>query len=78
MDQLHRMPLPGDRVHCPSDRGDAPYEGTITFLDKTINTNIHGVPYVWCTVRPLPYSHKKVGGVWPSHRLGYNIEGLES
>lgn len=77
MNQLNRTPLAGDRVHCPADRGNVPYEGTIAFVGQQVYTNIHGMKYVWCTVRPLPGSPNGGGGVWPSHRLGYNLRGKE-
>jgi len=73
--QLHRMPKVGDYVKCPADRGDPAFYGTITHVTEKVETNIHGVKYVWCVVKAA--SHGCNGGVWPSHRLGYRLPQLE-
>jgi hypothetical protein len=60
----------GAHVHCPADRGDKAYTGTVRHVDGTVNKNIHGVPYVWVTVQRIPDRSRHV---WPSHRLGFTI-----
>ena len=71
--QLHRMPVVGEQVTCPPDRGHAGYTGKVFFISKNIERNIHGVPYVWVTVTH-PGGQRRA--VWPSHRLGFNIRHL--
>lgn len=56
----------GDRVHCPEDRGDKPYEGTIDHIGTEVCKNSVGSDYVWVTVK-APGGTKHV---WPSNRLG--------
>lgn len=56
----------GAIVHCPADRGDAPYTSRVVHIDPTSNKNIHGVEYVWVTVHR---SDTHTNHVWPSHRL---------
>lgn len=59
----------GTRVHCPADRGDPAYDGTVRHIGTDVQTNIHGVKYVWVTVQSITGAQR---GVWPSHRLGYS------
>lgn len=58
--------LAGDKVHCPADRGDAAFIGTVT-VPPTGQTkeNIHGTPYTWVSV--ADQTGRK--SVWPSNRL---------
>lgn len=56
----------GDTVKCPADRGSPGYIGQITHVSTDQNTNIHGTPYYWVTVR-TPYKNRSE--VWPSHRI---------
>lgn len=57
---------PGDTVRCPADRGEPGYTGKVEHVSPNEGTNIHGVPYIWVTVR-RPGGH---ASVWPSNRLG--------
>lgn len=55
-----------DTVQCPADRGNPGYTGCVTHVSTNQNTNIHGTPYYWVTVRtPDGKQHE----VWPSHRI---------
>lgn len=54
--------LVGQIVRCPSDRGDKPYTGTVTWVGEPLQ----GKDYRWIEVRhPRGTKH-----VWPSNRLG--------
>lgn len=53
-------------VHCPADRGEAAYTGTVTHIGQDRQKAFNGVEYVWVSVR------RNAGGtthVWPSNRL---------
>lgn len=56
----------GALVHCPPDRGEAPYAGTVRHVGQQVCKNIHGTEYVWVTVRRLD---GRSAHVWPSNRL---------
>lgn len=60
----------GDRVHCPADRGDPAYVGTVRSVDcgTTPLASHMGKEFIWVLVRqPGPRGHRSV---WPSNRLG--------
>lgn len=57
----------GQTVHCPADNGDPAYVGTVTSIDPTEQTNIHGVKYHWVHVKA---NHGPRQAWWPSHRIG--------
>ena len=67
-----KTPTINDRVSCPADRGDKAFGGRVTHVSTDVNTNIHGVPYVWVTV--VSADSNRRSSVWPSHRLGYRIQ----
>ena len=56
----------GDTVKCPADRGSPGYIGQVTHVSADQNTNIHGTPYYWVTVKQ---ADGKRSEVWPSHRI---------
>ena len=57
----------GSIVHCPEDRDESAYIGTVTHVSDTVYRNIHNVPFIWVTVRShFVLGHKEV---WPSNRL---------
>lgn len=56
----------GSTVHCPADRGEAPYAGVVRYIGLDVFKNIHGVEYVWITVSR---KHGASSHVWPSNRL---------
>ena len=55
----------GNTVHCPSDRGEAAYSGTVTHVSTETNKNIHNTEYLWVTVK----KNSHTSHVWPSNRL---------
>lgn len=58
---------PGAVVHCPGDRGDAPFTGTVVGVGAHVNV-ANGKSFVWVEVQhPYPSNRKSV---WPSNRLG--------
>jgi hypothetical protein len=50
----------GDKVRCPSDRGDSSYTGTV----EQVGTD-EGKDYIWITVR-APSGR---ASIWPTSRL---------
>ncbi len=65
------LPKYGDHVHCPADRGEPAYTGTVRDVGTDVLTNIHGVKCVWVSVQRIDSTRRTV---WPSHRLGYKID----
>ncbi len=65
----------GQTVTCPPDRGDKAFRARVVHIGENVQTNIHGVRYVWVSVRRL--NGREGGGVWPSHRLGFNLENAK-
>lgn len=63
-------PRVGQTVRYPADRGDLPGYARIAHVGTTVETNIHGVRFVWVTLKSQGQSR----GVWPSHRLGFKLE----
>lgn len=61
---------PGDMVHCPPDRGEPGYFGTVckgALPEEETKKNIHGDEYVWIVVT----GHSGLSRhMWPSNRLG--------
>ncbi len=61
----------GDKVHCPPDRGDNAYVGTVTHIAPTLCTHAClEKPFIWVTVRHPDF---KSSAVWPSNRLGIEV-----
>lgn len=54
------------KVICPTDRGDAPYRGTVFDISGTEYRNHKGDPFRWVTVRRDDTLTKHI---WPSNRL---------
>lgn len=58
---------PGAVVHCPADRGEPAFTGTVASVG-TAESSANGKPFVWIEVKhPYPSNRKSV---WPSNRLG--------
>lgn len=55
----------GQTVHCPEDRGGAPYKGVVTFVGTEVMQNDQGIDYIWVTVK----DQWSDAHVWPSNRL---------
>ena len=65
LDQAKRL-RPGTLVHCPADRGDGPYTGTVVGVDSVEFENVMNVPYVLVEVQHSEHGTKHL---WPSNRL---------
>lgn len=55
----------GSRVKCPEDRGSPPFVGVVVHIGSIESKNMHGVPYMWVTVRNTYHQR----AVWPTNRL---------
>lgn len=56
----------GDTLYHPADRGSSPGSGVVRYISRLVHTNITGIRYVWINLGPA--------GVWPSHRLGVELD----
>lgn len=60
----------GDKVLCPTDRGDPAYVGRVDLTPThSIQENLHGVEFIWVSVRGVVGGVLVKTAVWPSHRL---------